>query len=105
MTTSEEIVQEVAVPTVNPAKEAAMEIVKEAMEAEKPVEESAAEVTEAPEAEEDAEEESAEAEEEAEVTVIPLSQVPEMVGQATQLYAMGNFEAAVEKFAVAVETL
>lgn len=86
--TSEELVLDstaTIVPVVE-GKEAAKEVMKAAVETEEAVEET-----------EDADEEETEE--------ISAENVSEYLTQGTQFYATGNYEAAVEKFAMATEAL
>jgi hypothetical protein len=106
MTTAEETsVQAPAVPvatdaSVLPAKESAKEVLAAALEVAPVAEPMAVDAA----VEEPVEDEAQEDDEEEE-SPVTLEQVPELVANGTQLFALGNYETAVEKLAVAVETL
>jgi hypothetical protein len=95
---------EMATTVVNPAKEAAKEVMMEVLETTvtQPISEEVP-ATEEEMAEE--EEEEAVEEEEIKTPTITLEQVPEYLASGTQFFALSNFESAVEKFAIAVEAL
>jgi hypothetical protein len=88
--TSEELVLESAAPVVQ-----GKEVAKEVMKASAEKEENVAMTEDA----EDAEEEEEETED------ISAESVTEYLAQGTQFYATGNYESAVEKFAMATEAL
>ena len=85
--TSEEIIVAATEPVLE-GKEAAKEVLKAAVEVPEEVE-----AVDATEEEEEAEDE------------ISVENVPEYLSHGTQFYATGNYEGAVEKFAMATEAL
>ncbi len=102
MTFEEPIVQETMTETVQAVKEVAKGQMMEVLEQQQTTETAVAQEQVQEEEEQDGEEE---AEEEEAVVAVTIEQVPELVANGTQLFALGNYEAAVEKFALAVEAL